>query len=214
MTRLTIIIAVCGLIWTSGCQKAYYGTMETFGYHKRDILVNRVEQSRDAQEQAKEQFKTALEKFTEVVNFDGGDLQKQYDRLKSELDKSHSRADQVTSRIKQVEEVSEALFDEWQKELEQYTSDKLKRSSADKLAKTRYSYNQMIQAMKRAEAKMEPVLSAFKDQVLFLKHNLNARAVASLHDELTNIEADIALLIKDMEASIAQADAFISDMSG
>ena len=67
--------------------------------------------------------------------------------------------------------------------------------------------------MKRAEAKIEPVLSAFRDQVLFLKHNLNAQAIASLQDELASVKADIASLIKEMEVSIAEADEFIKAMA-
>ena len=67
--------------------------------------------------------------------------------------------------------------------------------------------------MKRAESKMPPVLAKFKDQVLFLKHNLNAQAIASLKSELGTVESNINLLIKEMEASIKQADAFISSMT-
>jgi len=187
--------------------------MEAFGYHKRDILVDRVQDSRDAQEQAKEQFKTALEKFTEVVSFEGGELEKKYDQLKSQLSSCEDKAGRVSNRIEEVEVVSEALFDEWLKELDQYTSADLRRSSEDKMLKTKQSYDKLIRVMRRAESKMEPVLAAFRDQVLFLKHNLNAVAVASLQDELVDIEADIATLITEMEESIAEADAFISDMS-
>ena len=34
--------------------------------------------------------------------------------------------------------------------------------------------------MRLAESRIEPVLKSFRDQVLFLKHNLNAKAIASL----------------------------------
>jgi hypothetical protein len=101
------------------------------------------------------------------------------------------------------------LFDEWQAELKQYTNQDLMRASEKKLNDTRRRYQQLIQAMKRAEKKIDPVLSAFRDQVLFLKHNLNAQAVASLQKELSTIEVDVTTLIKDMEASIAEADKFI-----
>ena len=66
--------------------------------------------------------------------------------------------------------------------------------------------------MKRAERKIDPVLSAFQDQVLYLKHNLNAQAIASLQSELASIEIDVARLIKEMEASIKEADSFIRTM--
>jgi len=200
------------MLFLAGCQKAYYKTMETFGYHKRDLLVERVEDARDAQESAKEQFQSALEKFGEVVDFRGGELEEKYKELKSELEKSESKAGSVKTHIKDVENVAEALFDEWKSELSQYTNDSLRRSSEKKLNLTRQRYEQLIGAMKRAEEKIGPVLAAFRDQVLFLKHNLNAQAITSLQDELASVEADIESLVKEMEASIAEANSFIKAM--
>ena len=71
-----------------GCQNIYYKTMESFGYHKRDLLVSRVEDARDAQQDAKEQFKSAPEKFSKVVDFKGSKLEENYKQLKSELNRS------------------------------------------------------------------------------------------------------------------------------
>ena len=205
MTAVSIILM--------GCSTAYYGTMEKLGYHKRDIMVSRVESARDAQEEAKEQFKSALEQFNSVLKVDGGELEEKYNQLKAAYDRSEARAEAVHDRIENVEDVSAALFDEWQAELDQYTSDSLRRSSARKLRKTKQQYAKLIGAMKRAEKKMEPVLRAFNDQVLFLKHNLNARAIASLQTELASVESEVNSLIRDMEASIKEADAFINAMA-
>ncbi len=208
--NLRFMIAV--LIILTGCSSAYYGTMEKLGYPKRDIMVSRVESARDAQEQAKEQFESALEKFNSVLKVDGGELEEKYEQLKTAYDQSSARAEAVRDRIESVEDVSAALFDEWEAELDQYTSDSLRRSSARKLKQTKQQYAQLIGAMKRAEKKMEPVLRAFNDQVLFLKHNLNARAIASLQTELASVNAEVNSLIRDMEASIKEADAFIDAM--
>lgn len=209
----SLILMISVSIILMGCSTAYYGTMEKLGYHKRDIMVSRVESARDAQEEAKEQFKSALEQFSSVLKVDGGDLEDKYAQLKAAYDKSAARADAVQERIEEVEDVSEALFDEWQTELDQYTSDSLRRSSARKLRQTKQQYAQLIGAMKRAEKKMAPVLRAFNDQVLFLKHNLNARAIASLQTELASVEAEVNSLIRDMEASIKEADVFINAMA-
>jgi len=209
-TNLALVVCLLGLI---GCQGVYYKTMEAFGRHKRDLLVDRVQDARDAQQDAKQQFQSALEKFSAVVDFSGGQLEEKYNQLNSELEKSESKAKAVRKRTGSVEDVAEALFDEWESELGQYTNEKLRRSSQQKLEQTRQRYAQLIGAMKRAEAKIDPVLSAFRDQVLFLKHNLNAQAIASLHEELASVETDIGSLIREMEASIAEADAFISAMA-
>jgi len=194
----------------AGCQGVYYRTMESFGKHKRDILVDRVQEARDAQAGAKEQFQTALEKFTSVVKVPTGELQSKYDQLKTELDRSEAKANAVSNRIADVESVAKALFKEWQSELDQYTNKDLRRASEQRLKETQGRYNQLIGAMRQAERRIGPVLAAFRDQVLFLKHNLNAQAVASLQGELVSIESNVASLIKEMDASIAEANAFIN----
>jgi hypothetical protein len=52
------------LLFLVACQSAYYGAAEKVGYPKRDILVDRVEQSRDAQQVAEVQFQSALEQLS------------------------------------------------------------------------------------------------------------------------------------------------------
>ncbi|WP_077730853.1 DUF2959 domain-containing protein [Methylocaldum sp. 14B] len=198
----------------TGCSSAYYRAAESLGFHKRDILVHRVEKARDSQEEAKTQFKNALDRFTALTGFKGGSLEEKYRELDAEYERSRAKADEVRKRIDDIEDVSEALFDEWENELSQYQNPSLKRSSQQKLTGTRRRYDQLIAAMKRAESKMEPVLLTFRDQVLFLKHNLNAQAIASLRGELDSLQTDISALIRSMEVSIREADEFIKSVGG
>jgi ElaB/YqjD/DUF883 family membrane-anchored ribosome-binding protein len=204
LTLLTLAVLVL-----ASCQTAYYATMEKLGYPKRALLVSRVQQARDSQQAAKEQFQSALERFRAVVNFRGGELEAKYNALSAELERSDARAQTVHQRIAAVEDVAEALFKEWEGELAQYTNESLRRVSARQLAQTRQRYTPLIRTMKRAEATMTPVLAAFRDQVLFLKHNLNARALAAIRQEGVAVETEITGLIRAMEAAIAEADAFI-----
>lgn len=211
-TLLLRLVAACLLLSLPGCESAYYGAMEKVGIHKRDILVDRVGEARDAQDEAKQQFSSALEAFSAATSFDGGDLEDVYDRLNDEYETSKDRAQAVHDRIDGVESVSEALFSEWEQELDQYTNPQLRRASAAELRETRRRYEVLLKSMRRAEARITPVLDAFHDQVLFLKHNLNARAIASLKGELGSIQSDVKVLVREMEASIAESDAFIAQM--
>ncbi|MGR9088318.1 MAG: DUF2959 domain-containing protein [Gammaproteobacteria bacterium] len=196
----------------NACSSLYYSGLEKMGIPKRDVMVHRVEKARDSQEETKEQFKSALDQFTAVTKFQGGDLESTYNKLNSEYEASVKKADEVKYRISEIEDVSEALFTEWENEITQYSSASLKRSSQSKLRDTRTQYKQLITAMKSAEAKIEPVLAVFKDQVMFLKHNLNAQAIASLKTELGSISSDVSSLIAAMEKSINEANAFIKTM--
>ena len=208
MLAAVLATAVVG----GGCQSAYYHSMEKVGVHKRDILVDRVEGARDSQSEAKEQFADALEEFQSVAGFSGGDLEKKYKTLKAELDRCESASEEVRDRIDKVEHVSQALFKEWRGELKAYSNAKLRDISAKKLSATEDRYESLIGAMRRAESKIDPVLRVFRDQVLFLKHNLNAQAIAALQSELTGIETNVAGLIREMEASIAEANQFIDTL--
>lgn len=163
------LLCCCLAITLGGCSSAYYGTLEKFGIEKRDVLVDRVEDAGDAQEEAKQQFADALEQFRSVVQVDAGDLEDLYDRLSDELDASESQAAQVSKRIDAVESVAEDLFEEWESELELYTSAQLRRSSEQQLKETRQRYTRLMRAMRKAETGMMPVLNVFRDQVLYLK---------------------------------------------
>lgn len=213
--RLTPVVVALILLPLAGCRSAYYSAWETFGKHKRDLLVDRVEDAQKGQEKAKDQFKTALERFREVVKTDDAgvrELEARYSKLKGELDTCESRAKDVSKQIADVKQVSADLFREWQGELGQYASADMRRKSEDQLRATQRRADQMIAAMERAESKMQPVLVVFRDQVLFLKHNLNARAISSLQSVVSGLENDTAKLIADMEASIKEADSFIKEM--
>lgn len=200
------------LLLVAGCRTAYYSTMETFGVHKRDLLKKNVVAARDGQQAASDQFKDALTRLREMYNVQGGDLEKTYDALKKDYDRSVSRADAVRGRIKDVETVAGDLFTEWEKEIQEISTPSLRQSSKDKLRETRQRYDEMITALKRAESSMGPVLVRFKDQVLYLKHNLNAAAIASLKGESLDIQSEINKLLNDMNAAIAQADKFVKAM--
>ncbi len=205
-----LLLTVSLFAW--GCQTVYYDTMERMGIHKRDILVDRVEEAQESQEEAKEQFADALEAFRATVTVKSSKLQSTYDKLQKEYNNSVMRANDVRGRIAAVKNVAEALFDEWEDELDQFSSDNLRNASANQLKTTKREYQTLVTAMEKAEGKMDPILVVFNDQVLFLKHNLNARAIASIQDEVTVMEEEVANLIVDMNAAIAEAESFVKQL--
>ncbi|MBN2419699.1 MAG: DUF2959 domain-containing protein [Deltaproteobacteria bacterium] len=186
--------------------------MEKVGIHKRDILVDRVEDARDAQSDAQEQFKSALEQFGSVVQVENTDLKLAYERLNSEYEESEEAANNVSDRINKVESVADALFKEWEEELELYKSAELKNSSRKQLGETKDRYNKMLLSMKQAEGSMAPVLRTFRDNVLYLKHNLNAQAIGSLRMEFKNLKVEINQLITKMNNAIETSNSFISKL--
>ncbi len=212
MTSHTLSV-LAALFLTASCQSAYYSTMEKFGVHKREILVDRVDDARESQQDAKEQFQTTFEAFKALTSFDGGKLETFYNRLNSEYEDSVDSAEAVRSRIESVRDVSGALFKEWEAEIKEITDPALQKKSRALKSDTVKRYDQLMAAMNAASQRMDPVLEAFKNNVLFLKHNLNAQAIASLEDTSFKIEQSVSELIARMQASIDEANAFVASMS-
>ena len=212
MTKTLTLALVGAALLLGGCETAYYSAMESVGFAKRDILSSRVKSARDSQQEAKEEITDALTEFGRVVSYQGGDLEAQYRKLAAQLEDSERAAEAVRARIRDVESVADALFDEWQQELAQYSSAKLRTQSEKQLRDTRTRYATLIGAMKRAESRLEPALQPLRDQVLFLKHNLNARAIAGLQGEVARVDVQVNQLVAELNAAIAEANRFIADL--
>lgn len=188
----------------------YYDARESIGDHKRAIVVHQVEKACVSLEETKNEFENALERFKSLVSVNQTSLEHRYHQLNRQYQFCRTKSESVSNRIRAIEEVSDALFAEWENELNEYTNRALRNSSKQQLKIARQNYSRLIRAMHMAEAKIQPVLSAFKDQVLYLKHNLNSQAIAALQHEFVVIGVDIAQLIRAMELTIAEASHFVT----
>jgi ElaB/YqjD/DUF883 family membrane-anchored ribosome-binding protein len=207
-----LLVVLALLVLASGCQSAYYSTMEMFGREKRHILRSNIEEVSQAQTEAAEQFTDTLTRLKEMYGFDGGDLESAYRKLQSDYQDSASRADAVRKRIADMEQVARDLFKEWEKEAAQISSCDLRSKSEESLRDTRARFADLDEAVNRAADRMDPVLTQLNDYVLYLKHNLNAQAVGSLKIEADRIEAEINRLVSDIEASVGEAQDFLKTL--
>lgn len=201
-------LALLGL----SCSDAYYSFWEGVGKEKRDLFRGHVEKVRDDQEEASEQFKDTLERIKVVYQVEDGELETSFRKLESAYEDAEARAQQVRDRIDKLNRIAEDLFAEWEGEISSMSSAELKARSREKLRATQARFKQMRVVMKQSEDRMEPVLTRFRDQVLFMKHDLNARALSDLEGEVISIEADVESLVRDLELSIAEADRFIDEL--
>ncbi|MCE0493844.1 DUF2959 domain-containing protein [Vibrio salinus] len=210
MRQLLICLSLITVL--TGCQSAYYSAMEKVGYHKREIMVDRVEDAQTAQKRAQKEFQSAYQQLKKLTNYHGGDLEEMYDHIHSEYEKSSDAVENVQSRRAAIEDVADALFREWHQELSEYTDQTLRQKSEIQLKATRKSYRTMLTAMKRAERKMVPVLNTLRDNTLYLKHNLNASAITSLKSEFSDLQDDIQRAINQMNIAIDESDKFIKEI--
>ncbi|MEM7433051.1 MAG: DUF2959 family protein [Pseudomonadota bacterium] len=206
---LLVLVVVIG-----GCASAKYSALEKVGIHKRDILVDDVEDARDAQADTREELVSAYEELSTLIGHDGGELERQYDRLSKQVESAQDATDDLDDHLAAIDQVSNDLFEEWESELELYSSQALRNDQAQKLAESRQQFRQMRDSMQVARNRVDPVMAVLNDNVLYLKHSLNAQAVAALRGEAAKLEANVDALVRDMQVAIDEADSFISKMRG
>jgi hypothetical protein len=66
--------------------------------------------------------------------------------------------------------------------------------------------------MRNTEKRIQPVIHALKDNMLYLKQNLNTQAVGELKTEYKLIEQDVERLINEMSSSINKSQTFIKSL--
>jgi len=208
MKRLLLVPALV----LASCNSVYYAAWEKLGWEKRDLLVSAVKSARGEQKEAGEEFQDALTQLKKLSGYHGGNLESAYSKFKAEYDDCEAQATQVRSEIREVDQVARDLFREWEREIRQYENASLAADSRARLADTRSRFQQLSTTLHAAEASMEPVLRQFRDQVLYLKHNLNAAAIGSLRGKADTIQSNIQRLLEQMNRSIAEADRFIQTM--
>jgi len=213
--QIARIVAFC--VWLailSGCASVQYSALEKVGIHKRDILVDRVEDARDAQSETREQLVSAYDELSGLIGHDGGELEEKYNRLSKKVERSQDSIEEMDDCLSAIDRVSEDLFDEWETELDLYSSATLRKDQEQKLALARNRFTTMRQRMQNARDRVDPVVAVLNDNVLFLKHSLNAQALAALRGQATQLESQVDALIRDMQVAIDEADEFIGRMRG
>ena len=108
--------------------------------------------------------------------------------------------------------MADDLFKEWEKELSQYKNREMKAESERELQETRRRTEAPAGLDAPGGAAHRARVAALRDRVLFLKHNLNAKALGALTKELSAVEGSVDSLVEDLRQSIAEADAFLSEM--
>ncbi|MDH3533493.1 MAG: DUF2959 domain-containing protein [Gammaproteobacteria bacterium] len=210
--RLVLGLPCILLLAIAGCSSVKYSALEKVGIHKRDLLVDNVEEARDAQTETREQLLTAYEELSALIGYEGGELEQKYERLSKQVERARRETEDLDEHLSDIDRVSEDLFVEWETELDLYNSASLRADQAQKLSLARKQFATMRERMQKARNRVDPVMAVLSDNVLFLKHSLNAQALSALRGQATLLEGQVDALIRDMQLAIEEADAFIARM--
>lgn len=205
-------ILLLSLLLTSSCSTVYYNFWETLGKEKRDLLKSKLNDVNNAQEDVEEQYVDNLERIRKEYNFNEGELEKTYDKITDDYEDTNEKQKELSERINKANNIATDLFEEWKNEAYQLQNKNYKRKSLQKLAITKKKYSRTYTTIKKIEKDLNKILRKFKDQVIFIKHNLNAKVIGNLKSEFNDIKIDIKKQIKNIKRSKNQTELFIKEL--
>lgn len=192
----------------TGCTTMYYSFWETLGREKRDLLKSNVESAKSDQADVQEEFEDALTHIKRAYGMDGGKLEGVYKQIKSDHEDAVAKSKALSQRIEKIDSIGRDLFEEWAAEIKKISNPRYRQSSDAKLKASKQQFAGLMASLRTSEKKIPPVLKKLEDQVLFLKHNLNAMALGAFKAESQSIEKDIKALTVEMKKSIQASEDF------
>ncbi|MEM7376918.1 MAG: DUF2959 family protein [Pseudomonadota bacterium] len=205
----TWVAALMVLGVLTGCATTYYSVWETLGYQKRDILKTRVERARDSQQQAFERFEAVAQASAPLASASDGavDTARQLQSLRVAYRNAARTASTVRTHIDQVDDVSQALFVEWEEELINTASSTQRSNDHQELADTRQAYNGLMGAMRGAEAGITPVLNTVEDSMRGLE-DVDGALTSTQVSGFLSLQGDLERLTAELRRSIDAATRF------
>lgn len=210
MKSLFVIMILATAV--SSCSTIYYSFWEAFGTEKRELLRDSIKKSNDIQEDTQSELQSALDRIRSEYKFDESELERTYDKLSSDYEAIKRKSESLSNRIDKVEDIANDLFGEWKDEAEEISNSKYKKESLKKREKTMTKFGELLKSMRNVEGSLKPFLVTFNDQVLFLKHNLNAKSLGAFKTEFRSIEKELSTLSQSIKKSSKEAEDFIDEL--
>lgn len=155
-----------------------------------DDLSDRIEEVHVASEVAKERMTAAVETLRSIVSPDfRGDGLSAHAELTRAIEQSEEQAEVFRERVADMKDTAKELFDRWASDLEGFTNAEMRQHSQRRLEETRTRYQAIVAAVDPAQWSYDAVNRSLGDHALFLGHDFNRAAVASLRPGVDSLVA-------------------------
>jgi len=207
------LLVLAPLFALGSCQAVYLGTLEQFGFEKREILYERIETAGESIVVLEQRLDETFAVYREAINQEGGNLLSSQKRFSNFYDKTEDAASEFDSRIEKVQAVANAMFEEWNSETGEIIDAELRRKSRSNYTRALAHYGNLLRSMRAVQAETDPILTRLRDHVLFMKLNLHPGAYAPLRKTEDEFLASAEAVSLTMKATYEEVQSFLRIVS-
>jgi hypothetical protein len=173
-------------------------------------LVERVERVSAELDASKATMLAAIQKLQAVTAPEfQGDAVLAHKELENTLDDSDDQAKALRKSIDKMRAAAEPVFEQWTKDLEAYSNPEMRARSQQRLAAARERYDSVVAAVEPVLVEYETVNQTLHDHLLFLSHDMNPAAVATIQDDVRSVAKQAAGLDGSFQTAKAAARAYV-----
>ena len=199
------------LLALGACQTSpYYAALEAVGVENRELLVDRVSDTRGSIGRAETEMQRLMRVYRETADADPNNIEGAYERLDDAYDDATGRVRGVENDIEAMKQVADDTFAEWERELALYQDAQLRAESAARLEEMRGRYAALERTLDEVQQSLDPVLFAFRDRVLYLKRNMNVATLADMKTQAPGLTEEVRSALAELERAEAATAEFLA----
>jgi len=176
----------------------------------QQALVDSVRSAAVETEESQEDYGSALNLFQRLTAPQAVEIETLNEDFDEALEECQQRADDLAERLESVRTEADTLFQSWTQDLEHFSGDALRKKSEAMMVETQARAQRVITSLESVRASMTPVLLKLQDYSLFFRHNLNARAIATLEDTYKGFDSEFTALNQELEQARAEMATFLA----
>ena len=179
-----------------------------------DDLVASVERVNSELDASKTKLLGAVQTLQKVTAPDfKGDAVEGHKELVRAIDDSEDQTDDLRKSVERMQAEAEPVFNQWTKDLEGYSNPEMRQRSQARLAAARERYDAVVAAVTPVLVECEAVNQTLGDHALFLKHDMNPAALATIQDDVKKVAKEAADLDGAFNAGKAATRAYVDSAS-
>ena len=212
---IAMLALIPGAMVVGGCKASDPKLAEAFAGQREGVLARALRISADMHERAALTADEALTNSDLAVQARRTDFDS-YEDARRALLSTEGRIRDAGKHAERVEFVAAELFDQWRRDLRQYTSDDLREQARERMESFESRTEAAIDNFQEARDTIEPVRRRVIDAALWLKHHRYQPsppdATRTPADQAA-MEAELATMRERTAAAVAKANALASELA-
>ena len=205
-----VLLAAPLLLGTSACKSGSVRGLKSADIVRVDNLGAQIEAVHVESEISKQRLRDAIEAVRAIASYDFvGDPAVAFNDFVTAVEASVEQAETLRDAILPMEESGGAFFDQWNDDLDSFSSVEMRNRSRERLLATHKRFRVIMAAVVPAQRGFDEVNKRLQDYASFLSNDFNATAIAAIEGDVRVLRSKAAKVDQRFDACMRATSAYL-----